>query len=109
MPNVLDCLHFGKRNAVTRTQLQIKTGLNDRQIRAEIEQLRREGSPIFNSQDGEGYYLATKDDDLDMMHCILRERARRDTFAENVKHLEEARQKVLNPEGVQMQMDEAGQ
>ena len=104
MPNVLDCLHFGKRNAVTRTSLQLQTGLTDRQMRAEIELLRREGSPIFNSQDGEGYYLATKDDDADMMHCILRERARRDTFTENVKHLEAARQKVLYPDGVQMQI-----
>ena len=104
MRNVLDCLHFGKRNAVTRTQLAILTGLNDRQIRQEIETLRREGSPIFNSQDGEGYYLATADDEADMMHCILRERARRDSFVESVRCLEEARQKVLHPDGIQMQI-----
>ncbi len=104
MPSVLDCLHFGKRNAVTRVQLQILTGLPDRAIRREIDKLREDGQPIFNSQDGEGYYLATADDDLDMMHCILRERARRDAMIESVESLERSRLKVLNPDGLQMSL-----
>lgn len=104
MASVLDCLHFGKRNAVTRTQLMIMTGLPDRAIRREIDKLREEGQPIFNSQDGEGYYLATADDDTDMMLCILRERARRDSMIESVDALERSRLRVLNPDGLQLSL-----
>lgn len=104
MPSVLDCLHYGKRNAVTRLGLKLKTELPDRMIRKEIDRLREEGYPIFNSCDGEGYYLATADDDMDMMQCILRERARRDSCAQSTAALERARQKVLNQEGLQMEL-----
>lgn len=53
--DVLAHLMFGKDNAITRTQLSIRTGLSDRQVRRSIEILRRDYL-ICNDQDGKGYY-----------------------------------------------------
>ena len=52
---------YGRENAVTRTQLVIRTGLPDRRVRREIEKARADGNIIINSQTGEGYY---RTDDL---------------------------------------------
>lgn len=52
---------YGRENAVTRTQLMIRTGLPDRKVRREIEKARSEGNIIINAQTGEGYY---RTDDL---------------------------------------------
>lgn len=53
--DVLAHLMFGKDNAISRTELSIKTGLSDRQVRRSIEILRRDYL-ICNDQDGKGYY-----------------------------------------------------
>lgn len=55
---VLECLHEGKENAVTREELVMLTGMPDRAVRSEIERLRRE-HVILNDQDGKGYYIET--------------------------------------------------
>lgn len=104
MPSVLECLHYGKRNAVTRMQLHFATEMNDRLIRDEITKLRNKGYPIFNSGDGDGYYLATPEDEADMRQSIMRERARAISVSMNVKTQERLMQKVLHPEGLQMEL-----
>ena len=53
--DIVDYIPFGRENAVTRAQLRIVTGLNDRQIREQISQARRD-TVILNMQDGNGYY-----------------------------------------------------
>ena len=53
--DIVDYIPFGRENAVTRTQLRIMTGLNDRQIREQISQARRD-TVILNMQDGKGYF-----------------------------------------------------
>lgn len=53
--DVLWQLFFGKKNAVSRTELSIRTGFSDRVVRRSIEILRRDFI-ILNDQDGKGYY-----------------------------------------------------
>lgn len=55
--NILD--HF-KEGYNTRQELCIRTGLNDREVRQEIENARRDGIIILNMQDGKGYFLSDK-------------------------------------------------
>ena len=47
---------IGRENAVTRARLREITGFPDRKVRKEIEQARRKGAIIINTQDGAGYY-----------------------------------------------------
>ena len=51
---IRDLIPYGRENAVTRENLCILTGLNDRVVRNEIKKLRRD-MPILNLQDGSGY------------------------------------------------------
>lgn len=53
--DIVDYIPFGRKNAITRTRLMIVTGLNDRQIREQISQARRD-TVILNVQDGKGYF-----------------------------------------------------
>ena len=46
----------GREKAVTRKYLCAVTGLPDRRVRKEIEEARRCGAIIINTQDGAGYF-----------------------------------------------------
>ena len=54
--NIVDYIPYGRKNAITREQLMMLTGMPDRALRKEIERLRQEGICILNLQDGGGYY-----------------------------------------------------
>lgn len=49
---ITDYIPKGKENAVTRTELVIRTGICDRKVRQEIENARAGGAIICNDQDG---------------------------------------------------------
>lgn len=53
--DIVDYIPFGRENAVTRTQLRIMTGMNDRKIRDKISEAKRD-TVILNMQDGKGYF-----------------------------------------------------
>ena len=72
--DIMVYIGVGRENAVTREQLRIRTGLSDRKIRNLIESARLQGAPIINNQDGEGYYIATNQEELD--RYIRQERSR---------------------------------
>lgn len=61
---IIDKIPVGHENAVTRKQLCISTGMNDRRIRKAIAEARRE-TIILNMQDGNGYYIPDMEDDVD--------------------------------------------
>lgn len=61
---IMDKIPVGHENAVTRKQLCISTGMNDRRIRRAIAEARRE-TIILNMQDGNGYYVPDMEDDVD--------------------------------------------
>lgn len=46
----------GRDRAITRARLCALTGLSDRTVRREIEEARRRGAIIINTQDGKGYF-----------------------------------------------------
>lgn len=60
--NILDYIQVGHRNAVTRNQLMITTGLSDRKIRDMIEKECTREHPILNMQDGKGYFQPSADE-----------------------------------------------
>ena len=60
--NILDYIHEGKEDAITREELRFLTELSDRTIRELIEQERRNGAIILNLQDGRGYYRPAPDE-----------------------------------------------
>lgn len=62
--NIIDYIPVGHRNAVTRDELRLMTGMHDRQIRRAIEKARSE-CIILNVQDGKGYYRPDPHDDVD--------------------------------------------
>jgi hypothetical protein len=41
--NIIDYIPYGKENAITRQELVIRTGLNDRAVRLMINALRADG------------------------------------------------------------------
>lgn len=53
---IADYIPTGRENAVTRSHLRTVTGFTDRKVREQIEQARRKGAIIINTQDGAGYY-----------------------------------------------------
>lgn len=71
---VLDAIPFGKDKAVTREDLEAKTGLPDRQVRKAIEEIRR-NHIVLNDQDGKGYYRSYDLDDIERFYRQERARA----------------------------------
>lgn len=59
--NILD---YFKPGYNTRTELCARSGLSDRKVREEIEKTRRNGTIILNNQDGKGYFISKKLEDL---------------------------------------------
>ncbi len=64
--NILDYIPVGHKNAVTRQQLCIMTGISDRKVRNMIAETRR-ATPILNLQNGKGYFLPNENDLIDRM------------------------------------------
>ena len=54
--NIIDYIPEGSENAISRKNLCIKTGLEDRVVRGLIEEARRE-TIIISNNDGSGYWL----------------------------------------------------
>lgn len=69
---ILDYIPVGHRNAITREQLMIATGLSDRKIRDLIEKECTREHPILNMQDGKGYFQPS----VDEMYLVRLYRAR---------------------------------
>lgn len=53
--NLLDCIPTGRDNAISRKDLAAYSGLPDRLMRNQIEELRKH-VPVLNLQDGNGYF-----------------------------------------------------
>lgn len=56
MMKITDYIPKGNENAISRENLCIATGLNDRVVRALIEEARRE-TIIISNTDGSGYWI----------------------------------------------------
>jgi hypothetical protein len=58
---MLQHIKIGKDNAITRSELCRLTGLSDRRMRRQIEELQFQGHRIINMSDGLGYYFPQTD------------------------------------------------
>lgn len=65
-------LRYGKTDRKVLAQL---LGVPDRKMRRLIEKARKEGLPVCNEQNGEGYYLADTREDIDRLIRSMYSRA----------------------------------
>ena len=86
--NIREYIPEGKENAVSRKVLAKRTGLEDRAIRDLISRNNKDNTvaPIINLGNGQGYFIATKDD---------REAVRR-YCSQELSRIRETRQKIKN-------------
>lgn len=82
---ILNYILVGKENAITRKELEIKTGMTDRQVREAIAEARRDVT-ILNDQDGKGYYVPVYGIDNDRVkRYVKQEEARAKSIFCNLK------------------------
>lgn len=84
--NIVDYIPRGKKNAVTRVQLCIATGLSDRRIRDAIADARRK-VPIINDQSGRGYYIPTAEELPEARSFLEQEKSRAKSIFSSMKAL----------------------
>jgi hypothetical protein len=58
---MLNFIGIGKENSIKRSELCALSGLSDRNMRREIENLQMQGYRIVNMSDSIGYYVAKND------------------------------------------------
>lgn len=80
---VLNCLHTGKENAVSRYEIEKITGIDERTVREIIKRIVTEdGIPILSSSSAKGYWIS---EDLEEMRAYVRESDSREaTLRRNV-------------------------
>lgn len=71
---VINHIPKGKKNAISRAQLSVLTGLPDRTNRQAIEDARRSGVMIISGSNTKGYYIT---DDYTEWKMFLEEHRRR--------------------------------
>ena len=96
-----DYIPEGRANAISREELVLRTGLPDRQVRKMIETARETGC-IINLQDGEGYYIPTKEERIDVQTWY---RAQRSRAIGVLKSLKGAEQWLAENPGDQLRME----
>lgn len=84
--NIVDYIPAGKKNAVTRAQLRIATGMSDRKVRDAIADARRH-TPIINDQSGRGYYIPTAEELPEARKCLEQEKRRAKSIFWSMKAL----------------------
>ena len=89
--NILNYIHKGRQNAVTRERLRQLTGLTDSKVRELIRKARHD-VPIVNFQSGEGYYIPTEIEEVDRF--IAQEEKRAKSIFANLRSAKDYRAKI---------------
>ena len=89
--NILNYIHKGRENAVSRERLRQLTGLTDSKMRELIREARK-NVPIINLSDGCGYYIPTKEEEVDKY--IRQEEHRAKSIFANLQSAKEYRKKI---------------
>lgn len=92
-------LKFGKKNALTREQLTLLIGANDRHTRALIQELREEGVIIISSSQTKGYYYPSNKQEAEQFVHEMEKRGKRCMYT-----CKQARQWIKNNEN-QLEID----
>ena len=75
----------GRQNARSRQTLCMLTGLSDRKLRKEIEDLREQGVLVCTCEDGFGYYIS--EDTADLLVQYRKDMARIKAISKRTKHI----------------------
>lgn len=94
---VADLINEGKDNAITLTELVIKTGLTERQVRKAIEIIRCECC-VINNQDGKGYYIASNKSEAE--RYLKQEEARARTIFRRLRGTRKYLEKISGQEEI---------
>lgn len=78
--NILDFIPKDKSKAITRAELQHKTGFSDRQIRREIKKLLMSGIPIISTSSSAGYWLSDDENEWERFIAESDRRMRSEWF-----------------------------
>lgn len=62
--DITEYIPYGRKNSVSRSELQRRTGLPDRTVRALIEDARRKGAHILSSSADKGYWQSNNVDEI---------------------------------------------
>lgn len=62
--DICEYIPYGRKNAVSRAELQRRTGLPDRTVRTLIEAARRSGAHILSSSADKGYWQSNVPDEI---------------------------------------------
>lgn len=73
--DILTLIPTGKANAISRRDLSVASGMDDRSMREAIEQLRHNGHLICSKATG-GYYKPDNLDDIEEMYRTELKRAK---------------------------------
>lgn len=80
--DISEYVPIGRENAITRKELLLRTGLNDRQMRDCIKACE---TLICNLQDGTGYFIPASNEERIVRRYKSQESIRRDSIHETVK------------------------
>jgi hypothetical protein len=62
--DICEYIPYGRKNAVSRAELQRHTGLPDRTVRTLIEAARRSGAHILSSSADKGYWQSDRPEEI---------------------------------------------
>lgn len=92
--DIAEYIPYGRKNAVSRAELQRRTGLPDRTVRVLIEEARRNKAHILSSSADKGYWQSN---DLDEIKDFIRESDSR--IKKTAQTVEALREYVATQEG----------
>lgn len=103
---IVSLIGIGKQNAVSRTDLLLLFGGNDRDMRRAIAYARLTGTTINNDQDGCGYYIPDKLEELEQQY--RQTEARGKAVLAQLKALREEINRVRNRDQLKLSDVETG-
>lgn len=73
--SICDYIGIGAASAVSKQDLCDMTGLSEREVRRRIAAERNKGVPIVSSSHSKGYYLASTEEDYNILQREIMSRA----------------------------------
>ena len=96
--DLTEIIPVGKKNAISRRNLCIISGLSDRAMREQISAARRY-IPIINDQTGIGYYIPSEDDLEEAKSYLRQEEVRAKSIFWSIRGLRKWIKEVENVNG----------
>ena len=82
--NILEYIPKGRKNAISRRQLAIRTGITDRKLRRYIQEAKLT-NVIASTDDGSGYFIPEENDYNEVLAYRRREKAKALSIIQTLK------------------------